>query len=151
MKLTDKLEQARGPFYTFEFFPPRTDQVSGAQSCHDPVSDHMQGFSNLLLRISRLADLRPLAINITWGAGGSTKERTLELATLTQRDYGIDTVMHLTCTNMEKGSVDAALRVCGSLGVECHNMLRCVGREGSWDSEYSSVARRFARQTPSTP
>ncbi|KAH9958319.1 methylenetetrahydrofolate reduct [Russula dissimulans] len=109
MKLTDKLEQARGPFYTFEFFPPRTDQ----------------GFSNLLLRISRLADLRPLAINITWGAGGSTKERTLELATLTQRDYGIDTVMHLTCTNMEKGSVDAALRAAKEAGIQ--NILALRG------------------------
>jgi len=118
MKLTEKLKQARGPFYTFEFFPPRTDQVSKTRSYRNLVSNHTQGFNNLLLRITRLADLKPLAINITWGAGGSTKERTLELATLTQRDYDIDTVMHLTCTNMEKGSVDTALRVCSSLGVK---------------------------------
>jgi methylenetetrahydrofolate reductase (NADPH) len=65
-----------------------------------------------------LADLKPLAINITWGAGGSTKDQTLELATLTQKEYGIDTVMHLTCTNMVQGSVDDALRVCYFFGVE---------------------------------
>jgi methylenetetrahydrofolate reductase (NADPH) len=34
---------------------------------------------------------------------------------LTQKEYGIDTVMHLTCTNMVQGSVDDALRVCNSL------------------------------------
>ena len=123
MKLSEKLEQARGPFYTFEFFPPRTEQVS--QTRRDPAiswrrcrATAVQGFSNLLLRISRLADLKPLAINITWGAGGSTRDRTLELASLTQKEYGIDTVMHLTCTNMVQGSVDDALRVCNSLWLE---------------------------------
>ncbi|KAH9993822.1 MTHFR-domain-containing protein [Russula vinacea] len=109
MKLVEKLEQVQGPFYTFEFFPPRTDQ----------------GFSNLLLRISRLAGLKPLAINITWGAGGSTKDQTLELASLTQKDYGIDTVMHLTCTNMLQGSVDDALRAAKDIGVE--NILALRG------------------------
>lgn len=65
-----------------------------------------------------MAGLEPLAINITWGAGGSTKDQTLELAELTQKEYGIDTVMHLTCTNMVQGSVDDALRVCYSFDVE---------------------------------
>ncbi|KAI0293541.1 methylenetetrahydrofolate reduct [Russula brevipes] len=108
MKLVEKVEQAQGPFYTFEFFPPRTDQ----------------GFSNLLLRISRLADLKPLAINITWGAGGSTKDQTLELASLTQREYGVDTVMHLTCTNMVQGSVDDALRAAKEIGIQSILALR---------------------------
>ncbi|KAH9981738.1 methylenetetrahydrofolate reduct [Russula compacta] len=109
MKLIEKLEQARGPFYTFEFFPPRTEQ----------------GFSNLLSRISRLADLKPLAINITWGAGGSTRDRTLELASLTQKEYGIDTVMHLTCTNMVQGLVDDALRAAKEIGIQ--NILALRG------------------------
>jgi methylenetetrahydrofolate reductase (NADPH) len=65
-----------------------------------------------------LAGLKPLAINITWGAGGSTKDQTLELAASTQNEHGIDTVMHLTCTNMVQGSVDDALRVCDSFGFE---------------------------------
>ena len=71
----------------------------------------LQGFANLLARISRLAALDPLAISITWGAGGSTRDRSLDLAEFTQSEYGIDTVMHLTCTNMEQGIVDDVLRV----------------------------------------
>ena len=71
-----------------------------------------QGFGNLLSRISRLAALGPLAVSITWGAGGTTKERSLELVGLTQQEYGIDTIMHLTCTNMEQGMIDDALKVC---------------------------------------
>jgi methylenetetrahydrofolate reductase (NADPH) len=70
-----------------------------------------QGFANLLARIQRLAALDPLAISITWGAGGSTKDRSLDLAEFTQVEYGIDTVMHLTCTNMEQGTVEDVLRV----------------------------------------
>ena len=62
-------------------------------------------------RICRLAELDPLAISITWGAGGLTKERTLELAGVTQEQNGLDTVMHLTCTNMKVGMVDEALAV----------------------------------------
>ncbi len=65
-----------------------------------------------------MAGLKPLAINVTWGAGGSTKEQSLDLAALTQKEYKIDTVMHLTCTNMVQGSVDDALRVCYSVSVE---------------------------------
>jgi hypothetical protein len=65
----------------------------------------------LVARIGRLSTAKPLAVSITWGAGGSTADRSLDLAALTQEEYGIDTIMHLTCTNMEKGSIDVALRV----------------------------------------
>ena len=68
-----------------------------------------------MARIGRLASLHPLAISITWGAGGSTSERSLDLSGIAQEEYGIDTIMHLTCTNMEKGSIDAALKVRANL------------------------------------
>ncbi|KAF7980152.1 hypothetical protein HWV62_39605 [Athelia sp. TMB] len=110
MKLSEKIKahEPTKPFYTFEFFPPRTDQ----------------GFENLVSRIQRLSLLNPIAISITWGAGGSTRERSLELAGLTQAEYGIDTVMHLTCTNMVKGLVDNALRGAKERGIETILALR---------------------------
>ena len=74
----------------------------------------LQGFENLVSRIARMVALNPLAISVTWGAGGTTKERSLDLAGLTQLEHGIDTTLHLTCTNMVQGTVDAALRVCYS-------------------------------------
>lgn len=58
-----------------------------------------------------MVSLNPLAVSVTWGAGGSTKDRSLDLAGLTQLEHGIDTTLHLTCTNMVQGTVDAALRV----------------------------------------
>ena len=80
-------------------------------NAHLPDLVWVKGFENLISRISRLCALNPFAISVTWGAGGSTKERSLELVDLTQTDYGVDTLMHLTCTNMEQGMVHDALQV----------------------------------------
>ncbi|KAG9091222.1 hypothetical protein FS749_016709 [Ceratobasidium sp. UAMH 11750] len=95
MKLVDKLNQhsSSTPYFSLEFFPPRTDQ----------------GFSNLLTRIKGLCNLNPIAVSVTWGAGGSTRDRSLELAGFCQSSNGLDTILHLTCTNMEKGMVDDVL------------------------------------------
>ncbi|KZT09600.1 methylenetetrahydrofolate reduct [Laetiporus sulphureus 93-53] len=110
MKLNQKIAEYREihPFFTFEFFPPKTDQ----------------GFDNLLSRISRLVSLNPLAVSITWGAGGSTKDRSLELAGLTQSEHGVDTILHLTCTNMKQGMVDEALRDAKARGIQSILALR---------------------------
>jgi methylenetetrahydrofolate reductase (NADPH) len=73
----------------------------------------------LVARISRLAELDPLAISVTWGAGGSTKDRSLELAGITQTyPHNLDTILHLTCTNMKEGLIDEVLKVM-SLAI-CH-------------------------------
>ncbi|VDC06687.1 unnamed protein product [Peniophora sp. CBMAI 1063] len=127
MKLADKLASADKPFYTFEFFPPRTDQ----------------GFSNLLPRIGRLAQLKPQAVAITWGAGGSTKDRSLDLASLTQREYGIDTVLHLTCTNMQQGLVDDVLRAAKALGVQ--NIMALRGDPPRGEEYWMPADPRFKR------
>ncbi|TFK42391.1 methylenetetrahydrofolate reductase-domain-containing protein [Crucibulum laeve] len=128
MKLTQKIQSRNKlrPFYTFEFFPPRTDQ----------------GFENLISRISRLATLDPLAISVTWGAGGSTKERSLDLAGLAQAEYGLDTVLHLTCTNMEQGLVDDVLRTANERGIQ--NVLALRGDPPRGEEEWIPSDPRFA-------
>ncbi|KAG8719776.1 hypothetical protein FRC09_010644, partial [Ceratobasidium sp. 395] len=110
MKLVDKLSQhsSNTPYFSLEFFPPRTEQ----------------GFSNLLTRISGLSNLQPIAVSVTWGAGGSTRDRTLELAGFCQADNGLDTILHLTCTNMEKGLVDDVLTAAMDRGISTVLALR---------------------------
>ncbi|EDR14910.1 uncharacterized protein LACBIDRAFT_244474 [Laccaria bicolor S238N-H82] len=127
MKLSDKIaaHDPSQPFYTFEFFPPRTDQ----------------GFENLVSRISRLATLNPLAISVTWGAGGSTKDRSLELASLTQGDYHLDTLLHLTCTNMEQGLVDEVLKAVRDRGIQ--NILALRGDPPRGEEEWIPSDPRF--------
>lgn len=134
MKLSEKLKQysSSHPFYFFEFFPPQTDA----------------GFQNLLSRISRLSKLSPLAISITWGAGGSTKDRSLDLAGMIQREYsassstdGIDTILHLTCTNMMGGMVDHVLRSAKGAGIQ--NILALRGDPPRGKEEWIPVDPRF--------
>ncbi|KAH9843161.1 methylenetetrahydrofolate reduct [Rhodofomes roseus] len=110
MKLTEKIAQydKDRPWLSFEFFPPKTDQ----------------GFENLLSRIARLVTLDPLTLSITWGAGGNTKERSLELAGITQSEHGVDTILHLTCTNMKKGMIEDALRDAKARGIKTILALR---------------------------
>ncbi|GBE81900.1 methylenetetrahydrofolate reduct [Sparassis latifolia] len=127
MKLTKKIAEHKvnRPFYTLEFFPPKTEQ----------------GFENLLARISRLVSLDPLAISVTWGAGGTTKERSLDLAGVTQADHGVDTILHLTCTNMQQGMVDDALRDAKQRGIE--NILALRGDPPRGEEYWIPTDRRF--------
>ncbi|UJO19206.1 Methylenetetrahydrofolate reductase 2 [Fulvia fulva] len=111
-KLTDKIA-ALPPdanYFSLEFFPPKTQQ----------------GFSNLNARLSRMAhSLRPLFVNVTWSAGGSTSVKSLALAELTQRELGLTTCLHLTCTNMSRELIDEALEQAKVLGVR--NILALRG------------------------
>ncbi|KAF7295438.1 Methylenetetrahydrofolate reductase [Mycena indigotica] len=127
MKLSDKLNSLRSshPFFTLEFFPPRTDQ----------------GFENLLPRIARLSTLAPLAVSITWGAGGSTKERSLDLAGITQGEYGLDTILHLTCTNMAQGMIDQTLKAAKERGIT--NILALRGDPPRGEEEWTPIDPRF--------
>lgn len=97
-------------YFSLEFFPPKTQP----------------GFTNLQARLARMtAGLRPLFVTVTWGAGGSTASKSLELAEICQRQLDVPTVLHLTCTNMRKQTVDDALEACKELGVR--NILALRG------------------------
>jgi methylenetetrahydrofolate reductase (NADPH) len=97
-------------YFSLEFFPPKT----------------AMGSSNLRARLDRMSRaLRPLFVTVTWGAGGSTATKSLELAELCQRELGLTTCLHLTCTNMSKELVDKALEDARSLGIR--NILALRG------------------------
>ncbi|GAB7347314.1 hypothetical protein MBLNU459_g3393t1 [Dothideomycetes sp. NU459] len=111
-KITDKIAALPedGTYFSLEFFPPKTQQ----------------GFANLHARLSRMShSLRPLFVNVTWGAGGSTSTKSLALAELTQRQLGLTTCLHLTCTNMSRKLIDDALEQAKALGVR--NILALRG------------------------
>jgi methylenetetrahydrofolate reductase (NADPH) len=69
--------------------------------------------------------LRPLFVSVTWGAGGSTAAKSLELAEVCQRQLGLTTCLHLTCTNMSRRLVDEALEEAKALGIR--NILALRG------------------------
>ncbi|KAL2825961.1 methylenetetrahydrofolate reductase-domain-containing protein [Aspergillus cavernicola] len=111
-KITDKIA-ALPPdanYFSLEFFPPKTQM----------------GFANLQARLERMAQaLRPLFVTVTWGAGGSTAARSLELAEICQRQLQLTTCLHLTCTNMSRTLVDQALEEAKVLGIR--NILALRG------------------------
>lgn len=111
-KVIDKMNAyaAEGKtFYSFEFFPPRT----------------AEGVTNLHERQKRMATLKPTFADITWGAGGSTADLTLDIAEKMQNDVGFTTMMHLTCTNMPKEKLKEALDRCKASGIR--NILALRG------------------------
>ena len=69
--------------------------------------------------------LRPLFVNVTWGAGGSTSTKSLALADMTQRQLGLTTCLHLTCTNMSRKLIDETLEQAKALGIR--NILALRG------------------------
>lgn len=69
--------------------------------------------------------LRPLFVTVTWGAGGSTATKSLELAEICQRQLGLTTCLHLTCTNMNRSLIDEALEQAKVLGIR--NILALRG------------------------
>jgi methylenetetrahydrofolate reductase (NADPH) len=89
MRISELLATQR-PFFSFEFFPPKDGEAS----------------RRLFETIEALAPLRPAFVSITYGAGGSTRTRTVELATQIQRDTGIAVMAHATCI----GATRAELR-----------------------------------------
>ncbi|KAI1477207.1 MTHFR-domain-containing protein [Daldinia eschscholtzii] len=111
-KITDKIAAlpADSNYFSLEFFPPKT----------------AMGFSNLRDRLDRMARaLRPLFVNVTWGAGGSTATKSLELAEICQRELNLTTCLHLTCTNMSRKLIDRALEDAKALGIR--NILALRG------------------------
>ncbi|KAF2232374.1 methylenetetrahydrofolate reduct [Viridothelium virens] len=111
-KITDKIAALppSSHYSSLEFFPPKTSM----------------GFSNLQQRLERMSTaLRPLFVNVTWGAGGSTATKSLELAEICQRQLGLTTCLHLTCTNMSRSLIDEALEQAKVLGIR--NILALRG------------------------
>lgn len=109
MSIRELYESKDGPSVSLEFFPPKTET----------------GKRNLLERMERMSALDPLFITVTWGAGGSTAEKTLELASLAQKNLNLPVCMHLTCTNMDRNIIDDALTRCKAAGIR--NILALRG------------------------
>lgn len=97
------------PFFSFEFFPPRDDD--GARA--------------LLATIEALAPLRPAFVSITYGAGGSTRQRTVDLAKKIQREIGLTVMAHVTCVGSSRAQLRELFDDLARAGIE--NVLALRG------------------------
>jgi methylenetetrahydrofolate reductase (NADPH) len=85
---------------------------------------------------------RPPFSDITWGAGGTTADLTLDIAARMQSEVGIETMMHLTCTNMPVEQLDGALARCKEAGVT--NILALRGDPPKGQENFTAVEGGFA-------
>jgi methylenetetrahydrofolate reductase (NADPH) len=112
LTIADSLRTAaqRGePLFSFEFFPPKTDA----------------GVEALFASLQALRSLQPSFVSVTWGAGGSTRGRSLELLARIRRDTGLVAMAHLTCVGTSRAELREALEAFRGAGVE--NVLALRG------------------------
>lgn len=89
MLIKDLLNQGT-PSFSFEFFPPKTDEA----------------FDTLMETIRELQKLHPTFVSVTYGAGGSTRRRTIDVVAKAKGELGQESMAHLTCV----GSTEEELR-----------------------------------------
>jgi len=89
------------PAVSFEFFPPKTDEAE----------------AKLWDVIGTLAPLRPRFVSVTYGAGGSTRERTHATVTRITRETALTAAAHLTCVNASREEIDEIAREYWAAGV----------------------------------
>ncbi|HEU0037818.1 MAG TPA: methylenetetrahydrofolate reductase, partial [Verrucomicrobiae bacterium] len=120
---------ARRPVISFEFFPPRTDEGDRAL---------------LEKHIPALRQTKPDFCSVTYGAGGSTREKTLMIVDGIQKQ-GLTAVAHLTCVNHTREQVAELLEKIRALG--CKNILALRGDPpGGGEFQVTPGGFEFARQ-----
>ena len=117
MKVTDKLLQKQLN-WSFEYFPPKT----------------VAGKHNLFKRLQTMKSLGPTFSDITWGASGSTSELSLEIAEYMFKVLGMETSLHVTCTNLDPTILRETLNACQQMGLR--NILALRGDPPKFDKNY---------------
>jgi methylenetetrahydrofolate reductase (NADPH) len=101
MRIIDCFSTGR-PVFSFEFFPPKTEE----------------GVRNLFVALEELAPLNPSFVSVTYGAGGSTRELTVELTARIKREIGLEAMAHLTCVGHTSAEIAAILDHLQAEGIE---------------------------------
>jgi len=139
MRIASLLERGE-PVFSFEFFPPKTDAGDRA----------------LLATLAELRPLKPDFVSVTYGAGGTTRDRTVELVAYILDTLGIEAMAHLTCVGASRedlGSVLDRLEAAGITNVIALRGDPPVGEEGfaphpeglSYASELVALIRAQSR------
>jgi methylenetetrahydrofolate reductase (NADPH) len=100
---------AQHPVFSFEFFPPKTEA----------------GERNLFAALEELRDLEPAFVSVTYGAGGSTRARTIEIVKSIKERYGLEAMAHFTCVGATVEELRQTLDEMQRAGIE--NVLALRG------------------------
>ena len=108
MRISEKLK-SRSPVFSFEFFPPKDEG----------------GFQSLFETIEKLKPADPSFVSVTYGAGGSTRSKTVELVGKIKNEISIESMAHLTCVGHQKDEIISVLKSLENCGIE--NILALRG------------------------
>jgi methylenetetrahydrofolate reductase (NADPH) len=103
------LADAREPLFSFEFFPPKSPA----------------GEENLQGALEDLRSMEPAFVSVTYGAGGSTRDKTVEIVGQLRDSYGLEAMAHLTCVNATSADLRRTLEQMHEAGIE--NVLALRG------------------------
>ncbi|HEY1834115.1 MAG TPA: methylenetetrahydrofolate reductase [NAD(P)H] [Solirubrobacteraceae bacterium] len=105
----DEILSADGPSFSFEFFPPKT-----------PV-----GEQNLADALVELRKFEPTFVSVTYGAGGSTRDKTIEIVKSLNDDHGLEAMAHFTCVGATVPELRTTLDEMAAAGID--NVLALRG------------------------
>ncbi len=109
MRIDTLLADSDEPLFSFEFFPPKTPE----------------GEVNLQRALRELEPLAPDYVSVTYGAGGTTRETTIDIVATLKEQFGIEAMAHFTCVNATREDLRATLDRMRDAGVE--NVLALRG------------------------
>lgn len=115
--------------FSFEFFPPKADAA----------------WDELFANIAQLQGLDPSFVSVTYGAGGSTRERTHDLVVRIQRETNLTAVSHLTCVCHNRDELAAILDRYAASGIE--NILALRGDPPKSIANYNRANDAFQYAT----
>src|ERR1700722_18768225 len=122
----DSLFGSQSPTISFEFFPPKTEA----------------GFASLFTTIEELRVLSPSYVSVTYGAGGSTRQKTVFLVERIQRELGIRSMAHLTCVDHTAEEIGQILDDLWSAGIV--NVLALRGDPPTGQTQFTAREGGFA-------
>ncbi|MBV9801179.1 MAG: methylenetetrahydrofolate reductase [NAD(P)H] [Solirubrobacterales bacterium] len=118
MRIDEILATADEPVFSFEFFPPKTDE--GEQTLRATLED--------------LRAFEPDFASVTYGAGGSTRDRTLEVTKWLKQEVGIEAMAHLSCVGATREELSTILDGIAEAGIE--NVLALRGDPPRGETEW---------------
>jgi len=123
MRIDERIGAAAEPSFSFEFFPPKTDE----------------GERNLGRALAELSRLSPTFVSVTYGAAGSTteKRKTIEIVKHLKRDYGMEAMAHFTCVGATTGELREMLDTMRDAGLE--NVLALRGDPPQGQTEWTAT------------
>lgn len=130
MSLSDLFRNPQRPGLSFELFPPKTDD----------------GVDTLMVAVRELCEFKPDFFTCTYGAGGSTQARTLEVASRVHREFQVSVASHLTCVGSTVEQLKHYLQDAVNQGIEHIVALRGDPPKGETSFQVTSGGLRHANE-----